>query len=135
MTDTELPQPAPAPDLRFVVTVSSNRVWLAASRRVRIRGEEFRLVGYLPESCLGQAGHWRRRPEAGRQTLEQAMLAAQGAHLEAALDAAVAQIDAFLAAGADDGLRPDLRGLRDDCASGRLEARSMGSGSRGLPSS
>ena len=121
MTNTESPQPAPAMDLRFIVTTSSNRVWLAASRRVRIRGEEFRLVGYLPESCLGQAGHWRRRPIAGRQTLEQAMLAAQGAHLEAALNAAVAEIGIFLEACAIEGLEPNLRGLRDDWSAGRLD--------------
>lgn len=82
MIDADASTHSPATDLRITRTLSSNRVWLAAGRRAAVLGEAFRLLGYLPETCLGQQVQWRRLSEDARNAAEQAMLQAQGAKLE-----------------------------------------------------
>lgn len=49
------------------------------------------------------------------------MLAAQGAHLEAALEGAIGEIGRYLDACAAEGLEPHLRRLRDEWSSGELD--------------
>lgn len=110
-----------AADLRIARVQCSNRVWLSASRRVSRGGEVFRVAGYIPETCLGQQMHWRRRSADAQNAAEQALLQTHGARLEAALDGAVAGIAAFLDTCAAEALTPNLRALYDDWASGELD--------------
>lgn len=117
---------SPLEALRFSRTFSGNRVWLAAGRTVRIRDEAFRVFGHLPESCLGQATHWRRRPAAARDALEQAMLKEAGAALEHALEAAIIDIAAYLDACAAEALQPNLRKLKELWSCGDLDLSVVG---------
>lgn len=112
--------------LRFARTFSGSRVWLAAGRTVRFQGEVLRVFGHLPESCLGQAAHWRRRPGEVRDKLEQAMLEACGKSLERALEAAIIEIGAYLDACAAEGLQPNLRKLKELWSGGDLDLSSVG---------
>ena len=120
------PLNSPATDLRFSRVLSSNRVWLAAGRRVSIAGESFRILGYIPESCFGQQAHWRRRTSEARDAAEQAMLKACAGELEQALQAAIVEIEAYLKACQAEGLQPNLRKLREDWASGELDLTRVG---------
>ena len=117
---------SPAPDIRFSRTLSSNRVWLAAGRRVEIAGESWRIVGYIPETCLGQQAHWRRRTSEAREAAELEMLKAHGPALERALEVAVAEIGAYLATCRAEGLQPNLRKLREDWGSGEIDLTRVG---------
>ena len=128
LTDMDAPASPPAMDLRFARTISANRVWLAVGRRVSLQGAEYRIFGFIPESCLGQAAHWRRRPGEIRDGLEQAMLQEQGSRLEQALEAAIREIGAYLEACVAEGLQPNLRKLRDDWAGGDLDLSTVGKG-------
>ena len=114
--------------LRFSRTVSGSRVWLAAGRRVAILDDEFRIFGYIPDSCLGQEAHWRRRTSEVRNTLEQRMLQDQGARLEQALESAITEITAYLVACKAEGLEPNLRKLREFWSCGDLDLGSVGKG-------
>ena len=120
--------PNPSEALRFSRTFSGNRVWLAVGRTVRIRGDAFRVFGHLPESCLGQASHWRRRPGDVRDALEQAMLKEVGAELEYALEAAIIEIGAYLDACAAEGLQANLRKLKELWSGGDLDLSTVGKG-------
>ena len=126
MIDADASTHSPATDLRITRTLSSNRVWLAAGRRAAVLGEAFRLLGYLPETCLGQQVQWRRLSEDARNAAEQAMLGAQGAKLEQALESALAEIAAYLEACAAEKLQPNLRKLRERWASGEMELGKVG---------
>ena len=117
---------SPAPDIRFSRTLSSNRVWLAAGRRVEIAGESWRIVGYIPETCLGQQAHWGRRTSEAREAAELEMLKAHGPALERALEVAVAEIGAYLATCRAEGLQPNLRKLREDWGSGEIDLTRVG---------
>lgn len=118
----------PATDLRITRTLSSNRVWLTAGRRVTLLGEAFRILGYIPESCLGQQLQWRRFTDDARNAAEQALLKTHGAKLEQALESAIAEIGAYLEACAAEKLEPKLRTLRDYWASGDMDLASVGKG-------
>lgn len=114
--------------LRFARTISGSRVWLAAGRRVAILGDEFRIFGYIADSCLGQEAHWRRRTGEVRDALEQRMLQEQGARLEQALESAITEITAYLEACRAEGLEPNLRKLREFWSCGDLDLGSVGKG-------
>ena len=120
------PLNSPATDLRFSRVLSSNRVWLAAGRRVSIAGESFRILGYIPESCFGQQAHWRRRTSEARDAAEHTMLKACAGELEQALEAAIVEIEAYLETCRAEGLQPNLRKLREDWASGELDLTRVG---------
>ena len=64
------PPNSPTTDLRFSRTLSSNRVWLAAGRRAIVAGENLRVFGHIPETCLGQQANWRRRTSEARDAAE-----------------------------------------------------------------
>ena len=117
---------SPAPDIRFSRTLNSNRVWLAAGRRVEIAGESWRIVGYIPETCLGQQAHWGRRTSEAREAAELEMLKAHGPALERALEVAVAEIGAYLATCRAEGLQPNLRRLREEWACGEMDLTRVG---------
>ena len=114
--------------LRFARTISGNRVWLAVGRRVAILGDEFRIFGYIADSCLGQEAHWRRRTGEIRDALEQRMLQEQSARLEQALESAIIEITAYLEACRAEGLEPNLRKLREFWSCGDLDLGSVGKG-------
>ncbi len=117
-----------ATDLRFTRTLSSNRVWLAAGRRVTFLGEAFKVFGYIPETCLGQQLQWRRFSDDARNAAEQTLLKTHGAKLEQALESAIAEIKAYLDTCAAEKLESGLRTLRDDWASGEMDLASVGKG-------
>jgi ATP-dependent RNA helicase SUPV3L1/SUV3 len=116
----------PATDLRITRTVSGNRVWLTAGRRASFSGEDFRIFGYIPETCLGQQSHWRRLTNEARDSAEQAVLKMYGAKLEQALDSCVAEIAAYLSACRLENLQPDLPKLREHWASGEMDFAGVG---------
>ncbi|WP_079435015.1 helicase-related protein [Zoogloea sp. LCSB751] len=118
----------PPTAVRFARTFSGNRVWLAAGRRVSLNGEEYRVFGHIPESCLGQETHWRRRTADVRDALEQTMLEAQGARLEQTLEAAITAIAAYLDACVAEGLQPNLRKLRESWSCGELDLSAAAKG-------
>ena len=120
------PPNSPTTDLRFSRTLSSNRVWLAAGRRAIVAGENLRVFGHIPETCLGQQAHWRRRTSEARDAAEQEILRAHGAHLEQALEAAIAEIEAYLETCRREGLQPNLNKLREDWASGEMDLTRVG---------
>ena len=125
------PLPTPSvPDLRITRTPSGGRMWLTAGRRFGFRGEEFRVFGYIPETCLGQQSYWRKLGSEARDAAEQAMLQTYGAKLESALESCVTEIAAYLDACAAEELKPNLGKLRDVWASGEMDLTRVGSGLR-----
>ncbi len=117
----------PATDLRITRTISGNRVWLSAGRKARFSGDDFRIFGYIPETCLGQQSQWRRLTDEARDSAEQAVLKMYGAKLEAALDSCVAGVAAYLSACRLENLQPDLPKLRAHWASGEMDLSGAGS--------
>ncbi|MDD3354574.1 helicase-related protein [Zoogloea sp.] len=111
---------------RFARIFAGNQVWLAAGRRICVGGETFRIFGHIPETCLGQVAHWRRRSSEVREGLEQAMLQAQGRRLEEALVAAIDVITDYLTSCEQEGLEPSLRRLREEWSGGELDLGSIG---------
>ena len=54
--------------------LSGKEVRAVLKAGVAILGDEFRIFGYIADSCLGQEAHWRRRTGEVRDALEQRML-------------------------------------------------------------
>ncbi len=118
---------APATDLRFTRTLCGNTMWLTAGRRVSFSVGSLRIFGHIPESSLGPQSQWRRFTGEQRDAAEHAVLQTHGAKLEQALEAAVAEIAAYLQACEADALQPDIPQLRDHWASGEMDLGRVGS--------
>jgi ATP-dependent RNA helicase SUPV3L1/SUV3 len=119
------PLNSPATDLRFSRVLSSNRVWLAAGRRASIAGESFRILGYIPETCLGQQAHWRRRTSEARDAAEQEMLKARR-RSSSRPSRPPSSRSRPTSKPAAEGLQPNLRKLREDWASGEIDLTRVG---------
>lgn len=118
---------APATDLRFTRTLCGSTMWLTAGRRVSFSVGSLRIFGHIPETSLGPQSQWRRFTGEQRDAAEHAVLQTHGAKLEQALEAAVAEIAAYLQACEADALQPDIPQLRDHWASGEMDLGRVGS--------
>ncbi len=113
------------PDLRFTRAVLDGKLWLSAGLEASLPAGSFKVCGYVDESLLATQAQWRKLTVPEREMVEAARTAQCRAKLEAAVVAAVVEASEFLTVCSAEGLRPNLKSLREQWASGELNLSTL----------
>lgn len=103
----------------------ANKMWLTVGLALITPAGQFKLRGYVPESCLGTQQYWKTLEEAKRQSIEDQLVDEKGAVLVAALTAAGDAATAYVTQCTEEGLPLNMRKFRDAWSSGELNLATL----------
>src|SRR5690606_4126890 len=99
--------------------------WLMASVKFDVDGQPWQIRGHLAQTSLASLSAWKKKSTQQREDVCKAALGAHGGDLLRYLGEAKEAVRNYLTTCAREGFEPNLRRLKTQWASGRMDLRTI----------